>query len=136
MSKVPAGVTNFSRVKLARLQAELSRNMYSLQGLDALMRVVFFDVCQRLIVVSNCMPGSPHSQVDSAILRIISRALYFLAGSRVVTLWVQNSPSVSHARMNSSLTRTELLAFWKKIEEKASESGPDPSYPALIRSCA
>ena len=26
--------------------------------------------------------------------------------------------------MNSSLTRTELLAFWKKIEEKASESGP------------
>jgi hypothetical protein len=29
--------------------------------------------------------------------------------------------------MNSSLTRTELLAFWKKIDEKASESGPEPS---------
>src|ERR1700677_3144606 len=34
--------------------------------------------------------------------------------------------------MNSSLTRTELFAFWKKIDEYASESGPDPSYPALI----
>src|SRR6478752_6901856 len=34
--------------------------------------------------------------------------------------------------MNSSLTRTELLAFWKKMEEYASESGPEPSYPALI----
>ena len=34
--------------------------------------------------------------------------------------------------MNSSLTRTELLAFWKKMDEYASESGPLPSYPALI----
>ena len=41
MSNVPAGVTNLSRLKLARLQAELSRNMYSLHGLDALMRAVF-----------------------------------------------------------------------------------------------
>ena len=29
--------------------------------------------------------------------------------------------------MNSSLTRTELLAFWKKMLVKASESGPEPS---------
>src|SRR5579872_1844226 len=78
ISNVPAGVTNFSRLKLARLQAELSRNMYSEHGFDALMRAVFFDVCQRLIVVSNCMPGSPHSQVASAILCMISRALYVL----------------------------------------------------------
>ena len=42
---------------LARLHAELSKCMYSLHGLDALMRPVFDAVCQRLIVVSNCMPG-------------------------------------------------------------------------------
>src|ERR1700760_3082407 len=35
--------------------------------------------------------------------------------------------------MNSSFTRTELFAFWKKIEVKASESGPEPSRPAAIR---
>src|SRR5947209_20165708 len=95
MSNVPVGVTNFSRLKLARLQAELSRNMYSLHGLDALMRAVFFDVCQRLIVVSNCMPGSPHSHVESAILCMISRALCFFTGCLVITEWVQNSPSLS-----------------------------------------
>ena len=75
MSKVPAGVTNFIRLKLARLQAESSRNMYSEQGLDALMRPVFLQVCQRLMVVSYCMPGSPHCQVASAILCMRSRAL-------------------------------------------------------------
>ena len=32
------------------------------------MRAVFFDVCQRLMVVSYCMPGSPHCQVASADL--------------------------------------------------------------------
>ena len=52
--------TNFIRFSDARLQAESSRNMYSEHGFDALMRAVAFDVCQRLIVVSNCMPGSPH----------------------------------------------------------------------------
>jgi hypothetical protein len=49
--------------------------MYSEQGFDALMRPEFFDVCQRLMVESNCMPGSPHCQVASAILYMISRAL-------------------------------------------------------------
>jgi hypothetical protein len=75
MSKAPAGVTYFIRLKLARLQAELSKNIYSEQGLDALMGAVFLLVCQRLMVVSNCNPGSPQSQVASAILCMISRAL-------------------------------------------------------------
>src|SRR5215469_8438352 len=127
MSNVPAGVTNFSRLKLARLHAELSRNMYSLHGFDALMRAVFLLVCHLLIVVSNCMPGSPHSHVDLAILFMMSRALYFCTGLWSFTVRVQNSPSLSYARMNSSLTRTELLAFWKKMDEYASESGPEPS---------
>ena len=36
--------------------------MYSEHGLDPLMRPVFDAVCQVLMVVSNCMPGSAHSQ--------------------------------------------------------------------------
>src|ERR1700678_135454 len=131
-SKAPAGVTNLSRLKLARLQAESSRNMYSEQGLEALMRPEFFDVCHLLIVVSYCIPGSPHCQVACAILLMIWRALMVLTGSPVFTVRVVNSRSLSTARMKSSVTRTELLAFWKKIELYASESGPGPSYPACI----
>ncbi len=52
---------------LARLHAELSRWTYSLQGFEALIRPVFGAVCQRLIVESNCSPGSAHSQAASAI---------------------------------------------------------------------
>ena len=74
ISNVPAADTNFSRLKLARLHAELSRNMYSLHGFDALIRAVFLLVCHRLIVESNCIPGSPQSHVASAILVMISRA--------------------------------------------------------------
>ena len=33
------------------------------------MRAVFFEVCQRLTVVSYCMPGSPQCQVASEIRR-------------------------------------------------------------------
>ena len=33
------------------------------------MRSVALQVCQRLMVVSYCMPGSPHCQADSAISR-------------------------------------------------------------------
>src|SRR5271168_1994120 len=116
MSNAPAGVKYFIRLKLARLQAELSRNMYSEQGLEALMRPVFLLVCQRLMVESNCMPGSPHSHVASARLCMRSRALYSLTGVRSLTVRVTKVPSDSTARMNSSLTRTELLAFWKKME--------------------
>src|SRR5215510_14442916 len=64
---------NFMRFSDARLHAESSRNMYSEHGLDALMGAVFFDVCQRLTVVSYWIPGSPHMYADSAIIRISSR---------------------------------------------------------------
>src|ERR1700735_4938775 len=116
MSNVPVGVTNFIRLKLARLQAELSRNMYSEQGLLALMRAVFLEVCQRLMVVSYCMPGSPHCQVASAILVMMSRARSSLTGCWPLTVRVEKGPSISTECMNSSVTRTELLAFWKKME--------------------
>ncbi|CAB4992926.1 unannotated protein [freshwater metagenome] len=48
---------------LARLHAELSICMYSEQGFEPLIRDVFGAVCHLLIVVSNCIPGSAHSQV-------------------------------------------------------------------------
>src|SRR3954463_14851880 len=115
MSNCPLGA-NFIRFKLARLQAESSRNMYSEQGFDALMRAVFFDVCHLLIVVSYCMPGSPHCHVASAILRMMSRAGYVPMTRPSRMALVENSASRWKACMNSSFTRTELLAFWKKIE--------------------
>ena len=60
---------------LERLQAESSTCMYSEQGLEPLIRAVFEQVCQSLIVVSNCMPGSPHSQAACEIARRTSAAL-------------------------------------------------------------
>src|SRR5712692_2920918 len=59
VSKTPSSRKNLSRFNDAKLQAELSRCMYSEQGLDALIRAVAEQVCQSLIVVSYCMPGSP-----------------------------------------------------------------------------
>jgi hypothetical protein len=38
-------------------------------------RAVFEEVCQLLIVVWNCIPGSPESQAASAIFFMRSRAL-------------------------------------------------------------
>src|SRR6201996_7504230 len=115
VSNLPVESTYFIKFSEARLQAVSSRNMYSLHGFDALMRAVFFEVCQRLIVVSYCMPGSPHCHVASAILCIKSRARYSFTGSWPFTMRVQNVPSDSTACMNSSVTRTELFAFWKKM---------------------
>ena len=91
--------------------------MYSLQGLLALMRAVFFEVCQRLTVVSYCMPGSPQCQVASEIFLSRSLALYVLTTEPSVTVRVEKSVSRTTAYMKSSVTRTELFAFWKKMEE-------------------
>ncbi len=105
----------------ARLQLVSSRNMYSLQGLLALIRPVTAEVCQSLIVVSYCMPGSPHCQADSAMSRISSRALTVLRMRfESVTARRCQSRSSCTARMNSSVTRTELLLFWKKTDAYAS----------------
>ncbi len=41
------------------------------------------------MVVSYCMPGSPHCQVASAILFIMSRARYSLTGVRASTVRVE-----------------------------------------------
>ena len=51
-SKVPLERRNFIKLMLARLHAVLSRNMYSLHGLLALIRPLLGHVFQRLMVVS------------------------------------------------------------------------------------
>src|SRR5205823_2998646 len=115
-SKLPSSSRYRNRLMLARLQAELSRCMYSEHGLLALIRPVFDAVCQRLIVVSNCMPGSAHSHADSLIWRMRSRARIVFTGSPVVTALRFQSRSSTTACMNASVTRTELFAFWYWIE--------------------
>src|SRR5271167_576007 len=113
---MPLGPRYFIRLSEARLQAVSSRNMYSEQGFEALIRAVPLQVCQRFTVVSYCMPGSPHCHADSAISRSSSRARSFSAGEPSLTLRVHQSRSSSTACMNSSVTRTEWLAFWKNTE--------------------
>src|SRR5262245_31548575 len=116
MSNPLSSLINFIRLSEARLQALSSKCMYSEQGLEALIRAVLAHVCQALIVVSNCIPGSPHCQVASAILRRSSRAGRVSHTSPVVTKCMDQGRFSITERIKSSVTRTELLAFWKKIE--------------------
>src|SRR3954453_12308920 len=112
VSNVSSSRRNFIRLSEAKLQLELSRCMYSLQGLDAVMRPDSGQVCQSLMVSSYWMPGSAQPQAASAILSNNP-----LASTVSMTVWSvrarsPNSSRSSTACMNSSLTRTELLAFW------------------------
>src|SRR4051795_7581208 len=111
-SKVSSSRRNFSRLSDARLHEELSSDMYSEHGFDAVMRPVSGLVCQSLIVSSYCSPGSAHSHAACEILRKSSRASTSSMTSPVLRAWRPNFVPSSTARMNSSLTRTELLAFW------------------------
>src|SRR5215216_157555 len=130
VSNDPSGRRNFIRFSDARLQAESSTCMYSEHGLDALIRPEFGDVCHWLIVVSYCTPGSAQRQAASEISRISSRALTGSPiGSPVTRESRCQSSSFSTACMNSSVTRTELLAFWYWIDWKPSPS-IDMSNPA------
>src|ERR687893_498485 len=111
-SKVSSSRRNLSRLRLARLQEELSSDMYSEQGLDAVIRPVSGLVCQSLMVSSYWIPGSAHSQAALAILPNSSRASTVSITRPSVRARSPNSRPSSTARMNSSVTRTELLAFW------------------------
>src|SRR3954454_23203699 len=121
-SKLPSGRRNFIRLIEARLHAESSTCMYSEQGLDALIRPDSGEVCHRLMIVSYCTPGSAQRQAASAISRMSSRAATVLTGSPVTRAVRSQSSPLSTACMKSSVTRTELLAFWYWIEWKESES--------------
>ncbi len=111
-SKVSSSLRNFSRFSDARLHDELSSDMYSEHGLDAVIRPVSGLVCQSLMVSSYCRPGSAHSHAALLILVNSSRASTVSMTSPVLRPFSPNDVPSSTARMNSSLTRTELLAFW------------------------
>src|SRR5215210_5189226 len=130
VSNEPSGRRNFIRFSDARLHAESSTCMYSEHGFDALIRPEFGEVCHWLIVVSYWTPGSAQRHAASEISRISSRALTGSpTGSPVVRAIRCQSASASTACMNSSVTRTELLAFWYWIDWKPSPS-IDMSKPA------
>src|SRR3954468_7947129 len=111
-SNVSSSRRNFSRLSEARLHELLSSEMYSEHGLDAVMRPVSGLVCQALIVSSYWMPGSAHSHAALAILPKSSRASTVSMTEPSWRARRPNSVPSSTALMNSSLTRTELLAFW------------------------
>src|SRR4051812_33036880 len=111
-SKLSSSLRNFIRLSDARLHDELSRCRYSLHGLDAVIRPVSGQVCQSLMVSSYCRPGSAHSQAAWPMLRNSSLASTVSIVRPSSRPRRSNCPPVSTARMNSSETRTELLAFW------------------------
>src|SRR4051795_11523547 len=111
-SNVSSSFRNFIKLSEARLHDELSSDMYSEHGLEAVMRPVSGQVCQSLMVPSYWMPGSAHSHAACAILRNSDLASTVSIASPVARARRPNSLPSSTARMNSSLTRTELLAFW------------------------
>src|SRR6476659_3018944 len=110
-SNVSSSRRNFSRLSEARLHEELSSDMYSEHGLDAVMRPVSGLVCHALIVSSYWMPGSAHSHAALAILPKSSRASTVSMTEPSLRERSPNSVPSSTAFRNSSLTGTELLAF-------------------------
>ena len=111
-SKVSSSLRKVSRLRLARLQDELSRLMYSEQGLDALMRPVSGLVCQSLMVSSYWMPGSAQAHAASLIVRNSLRASTVSTTEPSMRAVRPKGSPFSTACMNRSETRTELLAFW------------------------
>src|ERR671936_2634311 len=106
----------------ARLHAESSIDMYSEHGFEALMRDVFGSVCQELIVVSYCTPGSAQRHAASAICRRSARASFVSTTVPSVRAVRFHSPPDAAASMNASVTRTELFAFWYWIDAQSGES--------------
>src|SRR5437588_12651167 len=96
-SNCPLALTYFIKFSAARLHAVSSRNMYSEHGLLALIRAVFFEVCQRFTVVSYCIPGSPQYQLESEIFVIRSRARSLSTGCPSLPSFVHQSWSATTA---------------------------------------
>src|SRR6185295_12515457 len=92
---------NFIRFNEARLHAVLSRNMYSEQGLDALMRPPSGQVCHSLMVVSYCTPGSAQAQAAWPIFSHSSVAGRVLLTLPLVRLSKCHGLSCSTASRNS-----------------------------------
>src|SRR4051812_31181147 len=119
-SNMPSSDRNFIRFRDARLHEELSRCMYSEHGFEALIRPDSGHVCQSLMMSSYWMPGSAQAQAAVLILVKSSRASMVSMTSPVCRARSPKSEPDSTARMNSSETRTELLAFWYCTETMSS----------------
>ncbi len=89
-----------------------SRNMYSEHGLEARISPSFGQVCQSLIVVWYCRPGSAHSHAARATLSQMSRARTFERTLPSMRLFSSHQPSSMTAFMNASVMRRELLEDW------------------------
>src|SRR5438093_13672999 len=100
------------RLAEARLHAVSSRNMSSEHGFAARMSPDDLQVCQSLMVVLKCRPGSAEAQAAWPIFSQSSRALRVLVTFLLVRPMRFQSPSVSTARRTSSFSETELLEFW------------------------
>src|SRR4029078_5518043 len=102
------------RLSDARLQAESSMCMYSEHGFDPLIRPETGLVCQSLSVVSNWIPGSPQAQDASEISRSRVCAEVVSTTSPPTRAFRSQLPALGSVAfcMNSSVVRTELLAFW------------------------
>ncbi len=77
--KALSAFRNCIRFNDARLQAVSSRNIYSEQGLEALIRPPSGQVCHSLMVLSYCSPGSAQAHAAWAIFSHRSAALIRLA---------------------------------------------------------
>src|ERR1700732_1047015 len=96
----------------ARLDAVSSRNIYSEHGFEARIGPAAGQVCQSLIVVWYCRPGSAEAQAARPVLSHRARAFITLCALPPSRRVNAQSPSFSTARKNSSVTRTELFEFW------------------------
>src|SRR5580704_12220392 len=108
-----AAPRNASRFSEARLHAVSSKNMYSEHGFDARIGPEAGQVCQSLMVVWYCRPGSAEAQAAQAIFSHNARAFTDFAILPGLVRQVRSqSPSASTAFRNSSVTRTVLFEFW------------------------
>src|ERR1700733_178043 len=111
-SSEPSARRNRIRLSDARLHAVSSRNMYSEHGFDALIGPDTGQVCQSLMVVWYCRPGSADAQAAQEIFSHRWRAFTVSAILPGLVRQVRSqSPSASTALRKSSVTRTVLLEF-------------------------
>ena len=117
-SNVPSGLAELHQVDARQVAGRVVEEHVLAARIAGVDPALFGQVCQRLIVVSYCTPGSPQYQAPSAILRHHFAGLVDGAGRawrRSPSAWSRACPRRT-ACMNSSVTRTERFAFWNRIE--------------------